>query len=92
MTDQFFSEAQFESYRELGWHAIEEICGRDWKVEDNETPCRLHERAERYAKQPADWHWPDLVATRPESLAVRTNGVAVASTRSLAQRRQRGRA
>ncbi|HVT49063.1 MAG TPA: hypothetical protein VHD57_14840 [Vicinamibacterales bacterium] len=26
-TDQFFSEAQFESYRRLGLHVIEEICG-----------------------------------------------------------------
>jgi hypothetical protein len=26
-TDQFFSEAQFESYRRLGLHVIEEVCG-----------------------------------------------------------------
>jgi hypothetical protein len=26
-TDQFFSEAQFESYRRLGLHAIETVCG-----------------------------------------------------------------
>jgi hypothetical protein len=26
-TDQFFSEAQFESYRRLGLHVVEEICG-----------------------------------------------------------------
>ncbi len=26
-TDQFFSEAQFESYRRLGLHVIEQICG-----------------------------------------------------------------
>jgi hypothetical protein len=26
-TDQFFDEAQFESYRGLGVHIIEEICG-----------------------------------------------------------------
>jgi hypothetical protein len=27
-TDQFFSEAQFESYRRLGLHVIETICGQ----------------------------------------------------------------
>jgi hypothetical protein len=26
-TDQFFSEAQFESYRRLGLHVVEQICG-----------------------------------------------------------------
>lgn len=26
-TDQFFSESQFESYRRLGCHAIDTICG-----------------------------------------------------------------
>jgi hypothetical protein len=30
-TDQWFSESQFESYRMLGYHAIQEICGADWK-------------------------------------------------------------
>jgi patatin-like phospholipase len=30
-TDQWFSESQFESYRLLGEHAVETICGKDWK-------------------------------------------------------------
>ena len=29
--DQFFSESQFESYRELGRNTIAEICGPDWE-------------------------------------------------------------
>ena len=30
-TDQWFSESQLESYRLLGQHAVEVICGKDWK-------------------------------------------------------------
>ena len=30
-TDQWFSESQLESYRLLGLHAVEAICGKDWK-------------------------------------------------------------
>jgi hypothetical protein len=30
-TDQWFSESQLESYRLLGIHAIESICGKNWK-------------------------------------------------------------
>jgi hypothetical protein len=30
-TDQWFSESQLESYRLLGQHAVEAICGKDWK-------------------------------------------------------------
>ena len=30
-TDQWFSESQLESYRLLGEHAVEAICGKDWK-------------------------------------------------------------
>jgi len=55
--DQFFSESQFESYRMLGSHIIDEICGDpEWKAHDLEaffgvankylktsgTPWRLH--------------------------------------------------
>jgi hypothetical protein len=29
--DQWFSESQLESYRLLGQHAVEAICGKDWK-------------------------------------------------------------
>jgi Patatin-like phospholipase len=29
-TDQWFSESQFESYRMLGYHAIQQICGPGW--------------------------------------------------------------
>ncbi len=30
-TDQWFSESQLESYRLLGLHAIESICGAEWE-------------------------------------------------------------
>lgn len=30
-SDQWFSESQLESYRLLGMHAVEVICGKDWK-------------------------------------------------------------
>ena len=30
-TDQWFSESQLESYRLLGLHAVETICGPEWK-------------------------------------------------------------
>ena len=30
-TDQWFSESQLESYRLLGLHAVEAICGKDWQ-------------------------------------------------------------
>jgi hypothetical protein len=30
-TDQWFSESQLESYRLLGLHAVESICGQEWK-------------------------------------------------------------
>jgi Patatin-like phospholipase len=33
-TDQWFSESQFESYRLLGEHAVETICGKDWKPKE----------------------------------------------------------
>jgi hypothetical protein len=33
-TDQWFSESQFESYRLLGQHAVETICGKDWKPKE----------------------------------------------------------
>ena len=29
--DQWFDEAQFESYRMLGYHTIAQMCGADWK-------------------------------------------------------------
>jgi hypothetical protein len=31
-TDQWFSESQLESYRLLGLHAVESICGPDWET------------------------------------------------------------
>jgi hypothetical protein len=30
-TDQWFSESQLESYRLLGLHAVESICGQEWE-------------------------------------------------------------
>ncbi len=36
-TDQWFGESQLESYRLLGLHATETICGHDWEAEDLPT-------------------------------------------------------
>jgi hypothetical protein len=36
--DQFFSESQFESYRQLGLHTIEQICGARWKSRTEAIP------------------------------------------------------
>ncbi len=33
-TDQWFSESQLESYRLLGEHAVETMCGKDWKPKE----------------------------------------------------------
>ncbi len=32
-SDQWFSESQFESYRMLGSHTLEQMCGSDWQAE-----------------------------------------------------------
>jgi hypothetical protein len=32
--DQFFTESQFESYRILGSHILERVCGEDHRVKD----------------------------------------------------------
>jgi len=34
-SDQWFSESQFESYRMLGSHILEQMCGTDWESEVN---------------------------------------------------------
>jgi hypothetical protein len=34
--DQWFSESQFESYRMLGSHILNEICGENWIATDLE--------------------------------------------------------
>jgi Patatin-like phospholipase len=38
-SDQWFSESQFESYRMLGYHAIREICGEQWKGQTLDEFC-----------------------------------------------------
>jgi hypothetical protein len=48
-TDQFFDEAQFESYRRLGLHVIEEICGNPRAGLDLDEFVTL---AEQYAAAP----------------------------------------
>jgi hypothetical protein len=43
--DQFFTESQFESYRILGSHIMERVCGANHKVKDFdefETLCEKH--------------------------------------------------
>ena len=52
-SDQFFDEAQFESYRRLGFHVIEEICGTAPREPEQFTLDEFLERAKRYASGPA---------------------------------------
>lgn len=40
--DQFFSEQQFESYRVLGLHAIEQIFKKDWSVNNDFSKLKSH--------------------------------------------------
>jgi hypothetical protein len=59
-TDQWFGESQLESYRVLGLHAVEVICGKDWKpstlprffekVKKTSLPPR-HDKSNRDARQ-----------------------------------------
>jgi hypothetical protein len=42
-TDQFFDEAQFESYRRLGLHIIERICDRTRQLGPPDKPLDLSE-------------------------------------------------
>lgn len=51
-SDQFFDESQFESYRRLGLHVIEEICGASGPVPPSLTLRDFKERAENYARGP----------------------------------------
>ena len=44
-TDQFFDEAQFESYRRLGLHVVERICDRTGQVAPPDKPLDLAEFA-----------------------------------------------
>ena len=44
-TDQFFDEAQFESYRRLGLHIVERICDRSGQVTPPDKPLDLAEFA-----------------------------------------------
>ena len=50
-TDQFFDEAQFESYRRLGLHIVERICDQTGELSPPDKPLDLAEftvRARRY--------------------------------------------
>jgi hypothetical protein len=59
--DEFYSEAQFESYRVLGAHIIEFLCGTEWKpaVDKREDLLQrfaqyAHNHARRSQAEPAD--------------------------------------
>ena len=47
-SDQFYDESQFESYRRLGLHVIEEICGADYGSPDGIDFRRFVEVAKEY--------------------------------------------
>jgi hypothetical protein len=49
-SDQFFDEAQFESYRRLGLHIIEEICGKGTSEGEALDLEAFRERAVGYAE------------------------------------------
>jgi hypothetical protein len=46
-TDQFFDEAQFESYRRLGLHIIERVCDGTGRVSPPDEPLTLEEFVKR---------------------------------------------
>jgi hypothetical protein len=48
--DEFYSEAQFESYRVLGSHMIEYLCGKKWDVAEAEPLERFVTRAGKHAE------------------------------------------
>jgi len=49
--DEFYSEAQFESYRVLGSHMIEYLCGKKWDVAAAKPLERFAAHARRHARQ-----------------------------------------
>jgi hypothetical protein len=58
-TDQFFDESQFESYRRLGQHIVEEICGATRGIAPRLNLREFTAKAEGYARMGApavgDW-------------------------------------
>lgn len=67
--DQMYSETQFESYRSLGFHMVDSVCGKD-----HERPCKscltlqkLRENAELYLKNFKD----KKVEAKPEDVRAR---------------------
>jgi hypothetical protein len=48
--DEFYSEAQFESYRVLGSHMIEYLCGKKWDVAAAKPLERFAAHARRHAR------------------------------------------
>jgi len=49
-SDQFYDEAQFESYRRLGLHIIEEICGPDYGKPEGLDLAEFVRLADKYCK------------------------------------------
>jgi hypothetical protein len=53
--DQFFDESQFESYRRLGLHIIEEICGGEAGEQGTMSLDEFRQKAVAYARSPLPW-------------------------------------
>jgi hypothetical protein len=51
-SDQFYDESQFESYRRLGLHVIEEICGPDYHNPEGLDFARFREMVQSYCDAP----------------------------------------
>ncbi len=51
-SDQFYDESQFESYRRLGLHVIEEICGPDYHSSEGLDFERFREIVQSYCDRP----------------------------------------
>jgi hypothetical protein len=54
-TDQFFDESQFESYRRLGLHIIEEICDGETGEQRTMSLDEFRQKALAYARSPLPW-------------------------------------
>jgi hypothetical protein len=65
-SDQFFDEAQFESYRRLGLHIIEEICGKGTSEAEMLDLAGFRERAVAYSGSAIPWNRSTGVGPREE--------------------------
>ena len=52
--DQFFTESQFESYRALGSHVLDEICGPEWEASPGQEIEGFLLRLKEYSQKVAE--------------------------------------